>query len=681
MRGGKFIAEGSYGCVYGNPPLMCNNKRLSNEYIVKVMGKDNAYEELADGNIMRRIDPKNEFSIYPVDVCKITKVDEKNDNCLRDCALGDVSRRVRACVINKKRPIHGLIMKNGGYDLDLSKKKSVVNSIFNRHTNYLIKPMYNIIRGIHKMNKTHVHLDMKGYNILYNEEQNKFYLIDFGLLSPIEDLFTKTNQKVISRQERQIEYFVYPVDFGIINSMKIVFDICKEIYTHERVFTDPSGELPDIKLIHIIKLLFNRCPVKENRNWTLNCPCLNCNNIRNNCFRCDPDNIVQPYITSLNESINNLLVAVEIIKKDKADNLRTGWYEDLNIFTAMPHFVKDEHKEKQKFYETLFNGVFGVTLKTLFDILYKVTDKDSEDGVLEYHVLTPTILFFQMIMCYFSEISFNHSKIEKDFHKTFKINPLVLVEKIPNQNLQYSQAILDRYVEKSRKSVDTYGLSKALLSIVSIFLSLLDNNVRIPLHKRIYGEDPSLGGEYEIHKKKINSIWKELILEPYFVKTVDFINILALLSHESLEKRLVLNEDVLEVLEYLVSSTDTTPILPAYPDGKRDKKGRLIKGFTYNSAMKRYQELRKLIPKKEIGFFQKFTNYFLRRDSDEDEVVVKPKLKLKPRKTKKPKLKLKPRKVKSVCGINPKTGYCKRGENTNIDKCMVNKNGNCAKKI
>ena len=69
------------------------------------------------------------------------------------------------------------------------------------------------------------------------------------------------------------------------------------------------------------------------------------------------------------------------------------------------------------------------------------------------------------------------------------------------------------------------------------------------------------------------------------------------------------------------------------------------------------------------------------RDSDEDEVVVKPKLKLKPRKTKKPKLKLKPRKVKSVCGINPKTGRCKRGENTNIDKCMVNKNGNCAKKI
>ena len=39
MRGGKFLAEGSYGCVYGNPPLKCGKKRLSNEYVVKTMGK------------------------------------------------------------------------------------------------------------------------------------------------------------------------------------------------------------------------------------------------------------------------------------------------------------------------------------------------------------------------------------------------------------------------------------------------------------------------------------------------------------------------------------------------------------------------------------------------------------------------------------------------------------------
>ena len=134
---------------------------------------------------MRRIDPDSEFSVYPLKSCEITDIDIKNDNCLKDCSFGEVGRRVRGCSIQKK-PVHGLVMKNGGYNIDASEKEDMVKGVFNIHTNNLIQPMYNLLRGIHKINKTHAHLDIKGLNILYNNDYNKLYLIDFGLLSKLD---------------------------------------------------------------------------------------------------------------------------------------------------------------------------------------------------------------------------------------------------------------------------------------------------------------------------------------------------------------------------------------------------------------------------------------------------------------------------------------------------------------
>ena len=49
-------------------------------------------------------------------------------------------------------------------------------------------------------------------------------------------------------------------------------------------------------------------------------------------------------------------------------------------------------------------------------------------------------------------------------------------------------------------------------------------------------------------------------------------------------------------------------------------------------------------------------------------------------------LKLKKKRVvaknkgKDGCGVNPKTGRCKKGETSQKDKCTVNTRGNCAKK-
>jgi hypothetical protein len=48
-KGGKFIAQGSYGCVFG-PPLKCkeDSERMNNSHISKFMRKNNAESELKE---------------------------------------------------------------------------------------------------------------------------------------------------------------------------------------------------------------------------------------------------------------------------------------------------------------------------------------------------------------------------------------------------------------------------------------------------------------------------------------------------------------------------------------------------------------------------------------------------------------------------------------------------------
>ena len=255
MRGGRFLAQGSFGCVYGDPPLICGKKRLSNNFVVKTMSQKEANAELAEAKIIKKIDPKSEFTIYPMRKCEITQIDRENDNCLQDCEILDVARRARGCKIKKKQPVHGLVMKYGGSDLDINSINDLYKPIFSVHTNDLLKPMFNVLKGINKINETHAHLDVKGLNMLYNSKGgvNNIYLIDFGMLSPIGDLFTNNNSKVMDRHDFT-SYFAYPSEFGILNSIRLVFEALENIYTDERVFSHPK--LPDCKLVNILEALF-----------------------------------------------------------------------------------------------------------------------------------------------------------------------------------------------------------------------------------------------------------------------------------------------------------------------------------------------------------------------------------------------------------------------------------------
>ena len=61
-------------------------------------------------------------------------------------------------------------MNNGGPDLCIKNITSFSKKLY-YHPNDLIKPMYRVIKGLHEINKSHLHLDIKWGNILYNEQK------------------------------------------------------------------------------------------------------------------------------------------------------------------------------------------------------------------------------------------------------------------------------------------------------------------------------------------------------------------------------------------------------------------------------------------------------------------------------------------------------------------------------
>ena len=66
-KGGKYIAEGTYGCVFGNPPLKClkQDKRKGNEFVSKLMSIQENRIEIIEAQKWNRIDPMQTFSITP----------------------------------------------------------------------------------------------------------------------------------------------------------------------------------------------------------------------------------------------------------------------------------------------------------------------------------------------------------------------------------------------------------------------------------------------------------------------------------------------------------------------------------------------------------------------------------------------------------------------------------------
>jgi len=242
QQGGKFIAKGSYGCVY-NPPLPCKGKaRKSNEYVSKIMEPKDAKDEMKEGRLIKKIDPTSKFTLFGLERCEIDKITQSEEKCLSGCQYSYFVKKPKrgsdTCEYkNKRDKLEMLIMKNGGYDLTYKRSRG----LYKIKPEYLLIPMYNLLAGCTKIwDNGFIHQDIKYLNIVYNEQFNKFYYIDFGLMDKANNTFKNSNRHTF-------DYFVYTPDWKYL---WILSDIINDLSSNKTKYLD-------YKLMVLFKYLMN----------------------------------------------------------------------------------------------------------------------------------------------------------------------------------------------------------------------------------------------------------------------------------------------------------------------------------------------------------------------------------------------------------------------------------------
>jgi hypothetical protein len=85
-RGGKFVFAGASGCTF-RPALKCaTEKKRRDGKISKLMEKYAAEEEFEIASLIRPIDAKQEYFIYPEDMC-LPDLSASSENDYNSCKM------------------------------------------------------------------------------------------------------------------------------------------------------------------------------------------------------------------------------------------------------------------------------------------------------------------------------------------------------------------------------------------------------------------------------------------------------------------------------------------------------------------------------------------------------------------------------------------------------------------
>ena len=234
QSGGKYIGKGTYKCVF-SPPIRCagENKRYNNDnkdrYISAITTYGESLTEIENEAIRNKFDPNEEFTLKLLKSCKVGDLDNKTETLkeFSSCSnptdgnfLSNYQYPYDRFDFHSPDDLRLIINKNGGTNLkvflqNLSKisNKDLVKLLPNLFIKFKV-----ILQGLVKMGqKGYVHCDIKPGNILYNINKNKFYLIDFGLM---------TSFKKVLKQEYFVDYTInipyngyyyhyWPIDVGV----------------------------------------------------------------------------------------------------------------------------------------------------------------------------------------------------------------------------------------------------------------------------------------------------------------------------------------------------------------------------------------------------------------------------------------------------------------------------------
>lgn len=200
IKGGKFLASGSYGAVF-KPPITCkkdktrvifgeNNSKQKDAYVGKVFLDDNDFRD--ENFIMGIVNKKfKSFAIpmkYACEIEKPTKTDLKLDN--RQSNKRDI--------LAVDEGMNQIVYPNGGDDLHtlFDKCRSLTLATRIKWAVKIFKSFKPIIEGLILMKKEGIiHNDIKPANIVFNKKTNKAFIIDWGMAYNTQNIYTSIGTK------------------------------------------------------------------------------------------------------------------------------------------------------------------------------------------------------------------------------------------------------------------------------------------------------------------------------------------------------------------------------------------------------------------------------------------------------------------------------------------------------
>lgn len=193
MKGGKFLASGTYGCAFA-PQLPCKvSGKIPKNAVGKIFDDANAFkEEVRFNRLILKIDPTGYFTprFYGTCVVNFAKVSEADESYKCDLYSQAIPKQT--------------IMENGGVPLKTAVSKHGIM------IDTLIVAFYPLFVGLSMLLKRKVaHSDIKPSNMLYNITTRRAVLIDFGLMTKITDI-VKNDHGILTHT-----YLYYPPELKI----------------------------------------------------------------------------------------------------------------------------------------------------------------------------------------------------------------------------------------------------------------------------------------------------------------------------------------------------------------------------------------------------------------------------------------------------------------------------------
>jgi len=209
QNGGAVLGRGGYGCAI-KPSAICDLPEIpaNKTRVSKIMSEQDAFEEMEEYKIIKKIDPSNKFTLKPPTLCYMIK-EEQSAETKRDIKTCSIKDRSTGEILQQTR-LNALLMENGGNSIGSispSYLTRIVKKKGNTRANFF-RQLRRCFYGIDAINKAgKYHNDIKPDNILIKDDgTDEFNIIDFGLMRNLDKAF------IIGRS-----YFAYPWTNMILN--------------------------------------------------------------------------------------------------------------------------------------------------------------------------------------------------------------------------------------------------------------------------------------------------------------------------------------------------------------------------------------------------------------------------------------------------------------------------------